>query len=173
MARKYDDSLRGYSYAIHQRDQFKCRYCGADGTKSFDTWLTLSSEHLLPKWHPNRNNLDYIVTACIFCNTADNHYFKHAEKRGLKFDGLTPDELIQQRLPYVLERRDDYKSFWEENIKPFPKEHDDTDWMGKFYDLFAAVRLEVLDKGMTEDEVNQIIDEALKEVREERNSRDN
>ena len=37
----------------------------------------------------------------MFCNTADNRYFYQAEKRGLRFDGLTPAELIAQRLAYV------------------------------------------------------------------------
>lgn len=161
------ESLRGYSFPIHQRDNFKCRYCGVDGTQSLDTWLTLTSEHLLPTGHPNRNNPDYIVTACSFCNTADNHYFEHAEKRGLKFDELTPDELIAQRLPYVRARREEYKTFWETNVKPFPRERDESDWAGKLFDLFAAVRLGVLEKGMTDEEVNQIIDEALAEVRAE------
>jgi len=88
-----------------------------DGTKSFDTWLTLSWDHLLPKDHPNRDNPDYIVAACNFCNTADNHYFDLAEKRGLSFDGLTPDELVRQRMPYVQLTRKNYKKFWEEKVK--------------------------------------------------------
>jgi hypothetical protein len=67
----FDGSLRGYGYETHKRDNFKCRYCGADGTQSFETWLTLSCDHLLPKGNPNRDNPDYIVTACNFCNTAD------------------------------------------------------------------------------------------------------
>ncbi|MBI1256214.1 MAG: hypothetical protein GC204_01965 [Chloroflexi bacterium] len=41
-------------------------------------------------------------------------------------------------------------------------------WAKDFYDAFAPVRQEVIDKGMTEDEVNQIIDEAIEEVRRER-----
>jgi len=97
--------------------------CGADGTQYFDTWLSLSWDHLLPKGHPNRDNPDYIVAACNFCNTADNHFFEHAEKRGLKFDGLTPDELVAQRLPYVLETRRKYREFWETVVlKHEPKE---------------------------------------------------
>ena len=110
---KFDDALRGYAAEILKRDHYKCRYCGADGTQSFDTWLSLSWDHLLPKGHPNRNNPDYIVAACNFCNTADNHFFEHADKRGLKFDGLTPEELFAQRLPYVLETRRKYREFWE------------------------------------------------------------
>jgi|SRR5690606_16234188 len=114
----FDDSLRGYGFSIHERDDFKCRYCGADGRKSFETWLTLSCDHLLPKTHPQRNNPDYIVTACNFCNTADNRYFDKAEKLGLKFDMMTPDELVAQRLPYVLAVREKYKEFWEKYVNP-------------------------------------------------------
>lgn len=42
-------------------------------------------------------------------------------------------------------------------------------WAKDFYDLFAPVRQHVIDLGMSEDEVNQLIDEALAEVRGERN----
>ena len=113
----FTDSLRGYALHTHKRDNFKCRYCGANGTKSFDTWLTLSWDHLLPKGHPNRDNPNFIVTACNFCNIADNRYFDLAEKRGLKFDGLTPDELVAQRLPYVKATRQSYREFWEQRVK--------------------------------------------------------
>ena len=111
------DSLRGYAFEIHRRDGFRCVYCGVDGTTSFDTWLTLSWDHLLPKGHPQRDNSVYIVTACNFCNTADNRYFDLAMKRGLKFDGLTPDQLIEQPKPYVMATRQSYKEFWEEHIR--------------------------------------------------------
>jgi len=114
---KYTDSLRGYAFEILRRDGFRCRYCGADGMKSFDTWLTLSWDHLLPKGHPNRDNPDYIMAACNFCNTADNRYFDLAEERGLKFDDLTPDELVKQRMPYVQAARRSYRKFWEEKVK--------------------------------------------------------
>lgn len=113
---KYGDALRGYAFTIHKRDNFKCRYCGIDGTKSFDSWLTLSWDHLLPRGHPIRDHLDFIVTACNFCNTADNWYFKHEEKRGLEFDDMTPEELVAQRLPYVMKTRQNYREFWEVNV---------------------------------------------------------
>ncbi len=112
----FSDSLRGYAFPIHKRDNFKCRYCGVDGTKSFDTWLTLSWDHLLPRGHPDRDNLDYIVSACNFCNTADNRYFDQAKRRGLKFEGMTPDALVAQRLPYVQSTRQSYASFWKQNV---------------------------------------------------------
>ena len=114
---RFYDSLRGYSFAIHQRDHFKCRYCGADGTQSFEVWLTLSSDHLLPKNHPERNNPEYIVTACMFCNTADNHYFEKAEHLGLAFDGMTPEELVEQRKRFVERVRQDYREFWASKVR--------------------------------------------------------
>jgi hypothetical protein len=114
---KYTDALRGYAFKVHRRDGFTCRYCGVNGTTSYDTWLTLSWDHLLPKGHPERDNPDYIVTSCNFCNVADNHYFEHAAKRGLQFDGLTPDQLVEQRRPYVMATRLSYQKFWEEYVK--------------------------------------------------------
>lgn len=114
----FDDSLRGYAFPVHKRDGFKCRFCGLDGTESFENWIRLSWDHLLPKDHPHRNDLDFIVAACMFCNTADNWYFKTSEERKLKFDGMSPQQLVEQRMPYVTKVRDDYRAFWEQNVSP-------------------------------------------------------
>jgi 5-methylcytosine-specific restriction endonuclease McrA len=112
----FTDALRGYAFEVHKRDRFKCRYCGLDGTLSFANWLSLPLDHLVPKGHPYRENQDYQVTACIFCNTADNLYFTHLEKRGLKVDGLSPDELVAQRKQYVDKTRAAYEDFWRMNV---------------------------------------------------------
>ena len=114
---KYTDSLRGYAHPIHVRDSFTCRYCGLDGKASFDNWLALTEDHLLPKGHPNRDDIEYRVSACHFCNTADNQFFVQAEERGLKFDGLTQQELVAQRKPYVLRTRKNYRDFWARNVE--------------------------------------------------------
>ncbi|HTW08594.1 MAG TPA: hypothetical protein VME46_13840 [Acidimicrobiales bacterium] len=84
------DALRGYAFPVHRGDGIRCRYCGLDRTDSFGKWLSLSWDHLLPKGRPQRDDPDYIVTACMFCKAADNRYFEVAERRGLSFDGLTP-----------------------------------------------------------------------------------
>jgi hypothetical protein len=52
----------------------------------------------------------------MFCNVADNQYFAHASKRGLKFDGLSPDELVAQRKPFVDAVRAKYHEFWQANV---------------------------------------------------------
>jgi hypothetical protein len=117
----FSDSLRGYAFPIHSRDGFRCRYCGLDGTESFAKWLSLSWDHLLPKGSAQRDEIDYIVTACLFCNTADNRYFDYAEKRGLTLDGLSPDELVAQRATYVETTRRSYEEFWSEHVRTPPE----------------------------------------------------
>jgi 5-methylcytosine-specific restriction endonuclease McrA len=119
--KKFGDSLRGYSFDVHKRDNFVCQYCGADGTKSFDTWLSFSRDHLLPTGHKKREEEKYIVTACRFCNEADNQYFVQAEKRGISFDGKSREQLVEQRLEYVRETRQKYKEFWVKNVCPLAK----------------------------------------------------
>lgn len=113
----FGDALRGYAFPGHKRDGFKCRYCGLDGTASVANWLALSWDHMLPKGHPNRDNLDFVVTACNFCNTADNRHFDQAQKRGVRFDGLTQEELVAQRRPYVQRTRVNYEEFWNKHVR--------------------------------------------------------
>jgi len=115
---RFGDALRGSAFPTHKRHGFKCVSCGLDGTQSFTAWLSLSWEHLLPKGDPRRDDRAYIVTACMFCNLADNHYFRHAAKRGITFEGKTPDELVVQGRPYVMETREDYRRIYETDVRP-------------------------------------------------------
>ena len=105
----FQDSLRGYGYPIHKRDGFVCVYCGLDG-KCWPNWLYLSVDHLLPPRYPGRDNPDYIVTACIFCNTLHN-------RTDFDVAGKTPKELVEQKKGPVLERRNEYKQFWEHRVE--------------------------------------------------------
>jgi len=113
----FTDALRGYAFPIHKRDKYKCVYCGLDGTQSFSNWLSLSWDHLLPKEHPLRDDFEYIATACMFCNVADNQYFVKASKRGITFNDKSREELITQRKPYVMKTRESYREFWEFNVQ--------------------------------------------------------
>lgn len=114
---KFDDALRGYAYRVLERDRFRCRYCGLDGRESFRNWLALSWDHLLPKGYPKRDDEDYIVAACSFCNTADNRYLEKAEAAGFDFDDRTPDELVGLRRKAVQKTRDAYFGFWKTNVR--------------------------------------------------------
>lgn len=108
MSQKYIDALRGYAHDVLKRDGFKCRYCGLDGTV-FQNWLLLSWDHLLPVGHPERNDPEYIVAACRFCNETCNRTVWHVE-------GKTPDELVEQKKPHVLAKREEYRNFWEAEV---------------------------------------------------------
>ncbi len=114
---KFDDALRGYAFRIMQRDNFTCRYCGLRGVDSFSNWLSLSWDHLLPKGHSDRDDPYYIVTSCRFCNEADNQYFLKADQRGLRFNGMSQEELVEQRLHYVDKTRRSYEEFWQANVR--------------------------------------------------------
>jgi hypothetical protein len=100
-----------------KRDGFKCCYRGLDGQANFDNWLQLSWDHLLPKGHPDRDDPEFIVCACNFCNCADNRYFDLAESRSLGFQGLSRDALVEQRRPYVQATRSSYREFWTSRVK--------------------------------------------------------
>jgi 5-methylcytosine-specific restriction endonuclease McrA len=113
---KYRDSLRGYAFEVMKRDNFTCRYCGLNGSRDFTAWLSMSWDHLLPKGHPDRDNPEYIVTACNFCNTADNKYFDNAAKRDISFIGLSQMQLIAQRKTWVVSTRTKYHEFWLERV---------------------------------------------------------
>ena len=114
---KFGDALRGYAHQVLKRDGFRCQYCGLDGSVSFSAWLALSWDHLLPKGHPERGNPEFIVASCTFCNVADNRYFDNASSRGLTFDGLDRNALVQQRRPFVEATRSAYRKFWEANVR--------------------------------------------------------
>jgi len=55
--------------------------------------------------HAERNDPNYVVAACRFCNEASNR---------TKWDvaGKSPDELVAQKKPIVLAVREQYRAFW-------------------------------------------------------------
>lgn len=107
---KLEGSLGGYAHEVHKRDNFVCRYCGLDG-KQWPNWLYLSVDHLLPQGHPKREQPEFKVTACRFCNEVRNRTPRAVE-------GKSPEQLVDEKRPDVLAARAEYKRFWEENVKP-------------------------------------------------------
>ena len=105
---KFTDALRGYAHPILERDTFVCRYCGFDG-KVWPNWLYFSQDHLLPKGHKNRDNPDFIVAACRFCNGACN-------RTKFPVEGKTPQQLVEMRRQKILAKRDEYRQFWNESV---------------------------------------------------------
>lgn len=52
----------------------------------------------------------------------------------------------------------------------YKEQHRGMDWHEKLYHLYAPVRQAIEDSGMTEGEVNAILDETLQEIRRERDA---
>ena len=105
----FQDSLRGYAHNVHKRDGFKCVYCGWDGSQ-WPNWLFLSWDHLLPKGNRRRDDEDYIVTACIFCNVCHN-------RTKFPVRGKSPKQIIEIKCKAIMEKRAEYQEFWKEQVK--------------------------------------------------------
>ncbi len=107
---KFDDALRGYARPTLERDKFVCQYCGWDGRTSFGHWTFLSVDHLVPEGHPKREDPQYKVTACRFCNELANRDKPDVE-------GKTPDELVKQRKRLIQPVRNKYRKFWQTEVR--------------------------------------------------------
>jgi hypothetical protein len=71
-------------------------------------------------------------------------------------DEMTDDELEELRVLALYQQH--------------KKTHPGSAWMKTLYDLFAPVRAAAAEANMTEEEIDQILDEALDEVRREPNA---
>ena len=54
-------------------------------------------------------------------------------------------------------------------LRPVEAKPKGSEWLRELYEAFTPVRQEAIDKGYTDDEINEWIDQALQEVRAERN----
>jgi len=70
----------------------------------------LSEDHLLPKGHPRREDPDYKVTACRFCNEAAN-------RTSYDVAGKTPAEIVAMKKEAISRVREAYRQFWQENVE--------------------------------------------------------
>lgn len=105
---KYSDSLRGYGRHIFERDKFICAYCGEDHS-SFKMWRFLTVDHLLPPGDKDREQSEWKVTACSFCNTARNRTTYE------KMETTTPADIIRMKKENIKKTTDAYFSFWKEH----------------------------------------------------------
>ena len=55
---------------IYERDNFKCRYCGWDGLKNFESWFTanFNIDHIRPQRLRRNDDDSNLVLACRACN---------------------------------------------------------------------------------------------------------
>ena len=105
---KYQDSLRGYGYLIMKRDDFICQYCGYDG-RSFNHWLQLTIDHILPARLGGGNDEANLVAACQYCNSATS---RMTFEKSMKLE-----DIVKEKKRRVHDRRNEYHKFWTKNVK--------------------------------------------------------
>ena len=107
MTTRTGKSLGKYGERIFERDHFTCVYCGFDG-RSFDNWMQLSWDHLVPQNAGGEDSLENIVTACMYCNFLTSN---------MKFaPGDTLEAILQKKRAYIAERRRVFHARWLETV---------------------------------------------------------
>jgi len=96
----------GYGLSVAKHSDGRCAYCSADLTSTYEAWLNLSLEHVVPQGpaqSPGINpawlrDLANCVLCCRACNEFLNQYRPRAE-------AATWDEFIQLRDRVFAEKR--------------------------------------------------------------------
>ncbi|MGC8793447.1 MAG: HNH endonuclease [Bryobacteraceae bacterium] len=83
---------------ILKRDHYRCQYCGLDGSASFENYLVMTVDFVIPRAKGGKKEPRNLVTACRPCNLLKGRrVFKNFE----------------EAKAYVLERREELRKEWE------------------------------------------------------------
>jgi 5-methylcytosine-specific restriction endonuclease McrA len=83
---------------VLDRDQYRCRYCGLDGTASFENALIMSVDFVIPRARKGKKNPSNLVACCRPCNMI----------KGRRVYGS-----FDEAKTYVLARREELRRGWE------------------------------------------------------------
>jgi len=83
---------------VLERDKYRCRYCGLDGTASFENALIMSVDFVVPRAHKGRKDPSNLVACCRPCNM---------------IKGKRVYDSLEEAKAYVLARRKDLRTAWE------------------------------------------------------------
>ena len=89
---------RQQSLHILKRDQFRCRYCGLDGSASFENALVMGVDFVHPRARKGKKNPANLVASCRPCNVL----------KGRRVFGSFEDAKS-----YILSRREELRQTWE------------------------------------------------------------
>lgn len=92
--------------ALHilERDQFRCQYCGLDGTASFENALVMSVDFVVPRARKGKKDPRNLVACCRPCNMI----------KGRRVYGS-----FEEAKAYVLARREELRKVWEtKTVRP-------------------------------------------------------
>ena len=89
---------------VLERDKYCCRYCGLDGTASFENALIMSVDFVVPRARKGKKDPDNLVACCRPCNM---------------IKGKRVYDSLEEAKAYVLARRKDLRAAWElKNVQP-------------------------------------------------------
>lgn len=105
--RQGDGTARhGYGVEVFERDQFRCRYCDLDMRSTYQNWLQLSVDHVIPH---QMAKLDYpadlvedranLVTCCRSCNDFGNRFVVTESRPDQRRSLLRPPRPRVRRTP--------------------------------------------------------------------------
>ncbi len=86
---------------ILKRDHYRCQYCGLDGSTSFENYLVMTVDFVVPRARGGKKESRNLVTACRPCNLIKGRrVFKNFE----------------EAKAYVLKRREELRQEWEKRM---------------------------------------------------------
>jgi hypothetical protein len=83
---------------VLERDKYRCRYCGLDGTASFENALIMSVDFVVPRAQKGRKDPNNLVACCRPCNM---------------IKGRRVYDSLESARTYVLARREELRKAWE------------------------------------------------------------
>ncbi len=95
--------------ATYLKCHFTCVYCGFDG-RTFDAWMQLTIDHVLPRSCEGSDEPDNRVAACGSCNSMTS---------SLKLDAsMSRAEMIEKKREWVAQSRRNFYEVWAEKVMP-------------------------------------------------------
>jgi 5-methylcytosine-specific restriction endonuclease McrA len=88
---------------ILKRDQYRCQYCGLDGSASFENALAMSVDFVIPRARKGKKNPSNLVACCRPCNM---------------IKGTRTYRSFDDAKQYVLKRREELRRAWATRQRP-------------------------------------------------------
>ena len=89
---------------IQERDNYTCQYCGRDGSKDFESYLSagLTIDHIKPRKYGGTSHPSNLVVACHVCN---------------KLKGARDCNSIEEARQIVEKQREATREWYDKNIR--------------------------------------------------------
>ena len=98
------------------RDEHKCVYCGFKGD-SFEKWLQLSIDHLIPKSQGGSDDSENLVTVCNHCNSVTSSYQVPQEILAVDDIDIQKKKIINEKKMIVVSHRRSVFQRWHKSLE--------------------------------------------------------